>query len=130
MLAQGFPVSSWDSCTLEQIYQAKQQQQRQQLVSPSSPSSPVLPLRVTILGGSCTARAAKNCGSRGPLWDRDYDERDVLGGRYSNILESTLASLHDYKVDRDGIATTNHSLNVEVTNMGQGGERFYRLVEP
>lgn len=118
VVAEGFTVSSWDPCTLERIYQANQQQQEPLL---SYPSPPAVPLGITILGGSCTARAARNCSSAGPLWDRDFDEDDVLGGRFSNILEATLGSLRDYELNNDG-TTTNHTLNVKVTNMGQGGE--------
>lgn len=101
VLNSGFPVSQWDPCTLEKIYQSKSA------------------LHMTILGGSCTARAARNCSSTGPLRDgRDYDPQDVLGGRFSNILERALTTA--VPPDQSN-ANANTAMNISIANMGQGG---------
>lgn len=100
VLSQGFP-HRWNPCTLERIYQSKE---------PKQHAFPT-PLRITLLGGSGSARSSDPCSSSSTDRD-DYVPRDVYGGRYSNILEHSLNS----------IGTQNSSFwKVEITNMGQGG---------
>ena len=117
VLSQGFP-QSWNPCTLEQIYQRKHHRQ-----TSFDTSSTLEPLRITLLGGSGSARAADRCSSNGPL-DYSYDPHDVYGGRYSNILEHRLNSIA-LEDDEESLNGTSSSWNVEITNMGQGGTHRY-----
>ena len=100
VLSQGFP-HRWNPCTLERIYQSKEQT--------DPPATP--PLRITLLGGSGSARSSEYCSSTGIIDRDEYDPRDKFAGRYSTILEHHLNTM----------SNSSSHWKVEITNMRQGG---------
>ena len=113
----GLNFAKWDPCTLERIYQQKRDYNNaNNTQQPTSDDTSrflsqqqqrtIRPLKVVVLGGSCTARSPNNCQSH----VYETNTSDVYGGRYTNILEAKWKQ-HDLK---------GH-MPLEVINMGHGG---------
>ena len=91
-----FEIKRSAPCTIQSMLQRKR--------FTSQNSTVPEPLKVVILGGSCSARAATNCTD---------ETGDHLSGRYSNILQRAM--------DKDSQSLFLESkLQVEVINMAQG----------